>query len=211
MSASLGTCLRGANFASVPTLTHGYWVNVSRLPLRGGSREDMLESSDDSMSIVVLEAGAAWPSWLAEYQRLAPNSVVIAQASGESVESFQARVGSRVAEARARSDAAHVRIGVLVAAHDPDQVRGGLRRSVARALVEAMATASTQERELVLAGDSEELSQSRHELFALAGALCDELRGKRINVRVRFTSPTSGVMRTVTPSSPDLQELVSKG
>lgn len=170
----------------------------------------MLESSDDSMSIVVLEAGAAWPSWLAEYQRLAPNSVVIAQASAESAESFQARVLSRVAEARSRSDAAHVRIGVLVAAHDPEQKRVELRRRVARSLVEAMASASNLDRELVLAGDSDELNQSRHELFALAGTLCDELRGKRINVRVRFTSAQSGVMRTVTPSSPDLQELASK-
>jgi hypothetical protein len=171
----------------------------------------MLESSDDSMSIVVLEAGAAWPIWLAEYQRLAPNSVVIAQASGESVASFQARVQGRVAEARARSDAAHVRIGVLVAAHDPEQRRGELRRSVARALVDAMASAGPQERELVLAGDSQDLNQSRHELFALAGSLCDELRGKRVNVRVRFTSATSGLMRTVTPSSSDLGEVGAKG
>ncbi|RYZ02785.1 MAG: hypothetical protein EOO73_30450 [Myxococcales bacterium] len=170
----------------------------------------MLESSDDSMSIVVLEAGAAWPGWLAEYQRLAPNSVVIAQASAESPQSFQARVLSRVAEARARSDAAHVRIGVLVAAHDPEQKRAELRRRVARSLVEAMSPASAHDRELVLAGDSDDLNQSRHELFALAGTLCDELRGKRINVRVRFTSAHSGVMRTVTPSSPDLQELASK-
>jgi hypothetical protein len=117
-----------------------------------------------------------------------------------------------VAEARSRSDAAHVRIGVLVAAHDPEQKRAQLRRRVARALVEAMslAGAEAQDRELMLAGDSEELNQSRHELFSLAGTLCDELRGKHINVRVRFTSATSGIMRTVTASSPDLQELASK-
>lgn len=169
----------------------------------------MLESSsDDSLSIVVLEAGAAWPSWLAEYQRLAPNSVVIAQASAESAESFQARVLHRVSEARARREEAPVRVGVIVAVDHPEEKRMELRQSVARALVEAMS--SQQEADLILAGDSEELNQSRHELFALAGALCDELRGKGVNVRVRFTSATSGVMRTVTPSSPDLLHLVSK-
>lgn len=167
----------------------------------------MLESSDDSMSIVVLEAGAAWPSWLAEYQRLAPNSVVIAQAAAEPSEVFQVRVLHRLAEATARGEAARLRIGVMVASQQTLESRAALRQNIARAITDAM---SGPEGELVLAGDSEELSHSRHELFALAGTLCDELRGRHINVRVRFTSAQSGVMRTVTPSSPDLQDLVSK-
>lgn len=167
----------------------------------------MLESSDDSTSIVVLEAGAAWPSWLAEYQRLAPNSVVIAQASAEPAQAFELRVLHRVAEVKARAETRRVCIGVLVAAHQPEEQRAVMRQNVARALVAAM---NGLEGDLVLAGDSDELNQSRHELFALAGALCDEVRGQRINVRVRFTSAQSGVMRTVTPSSPDLQDWVSK-
>lgn len=167
----------------------------------------MLESSDDSTSIVVLEAGAAWPSWLAEYQRLAPNSVVIAQAAAEPADVFELRVRSRVAEVKSRAETRRVCIGVLVAAHQPAEARAAMRKRVARALVEAM---HGEEGDLVLAGDSDELNQSRHELFALAGALCDEVRGQHINVRVRFTSAQSGVMRTVTASSPDLQELLSK-
>jgi hypothetical protein len=167
----------------------------------------MLQSSDDSMSIVVLEAGAAWPSWLSEYQRLAPNSVVIAQASAETPEVFQVRVLHRVSEAKARAEGTRICIGVIVAAHHPEQPRAVMRQTVARALVDAM---TAQEGDLILAGDGDELSQSRHELFALAGTLCDEVRGQRINVRVRFTSATSGVMRTVTPSSPDLGELTAK-
>ena len=75
-------------------------------PLRVGTREMMLENSDDLMSIVVLEAGAAWPSWLTEYQRLAPNAVVIAQAATEAADTFQARVLHRVAEAAANSGGA---------------------------------------------------------------------------------------------------------
>ena len=170
-------------------------------------RGKMPDNSGDLMSIVVLEAGAAWPPWLSEYQRLAPNAVVIAQASAESSEIFQARVLHRIEEA-AHSSAVRVRVGVIVSADQPGQQRGALRQNVARALLTAMG--STNEGELVLAGDSEELGASRHDLFALAGILCQELGGARINVRVRFSGGKSGVMRTVSPSSPELLPLVSK-
>jgi hypothetical protein len=163
----------------------------------------MLENSDDLMSIVVLEAGAAWPSWLTEYQRLAPNAVVIAQAATEAADTFQARVLHRVAEAAANSGA-RVRVGVIVSVDSPTQERVLLRQNVARALLKAMGTA--HEAELVLAGDSEELEASRHQLFALAGTLCEELGGTLVNVRVRFSNSKSGIMRSVSPSSPDEAE-----
>jgi hypothetical protein len=163
----------------------------------------MLENSDDLMSIVVLEAGAAWPPWLTEYQRLAPNAVVIAQAATEAAEIFQTRVLHRVAEAAANSGA-RVRVGVIVSVDSPTQQRVMLRQNVARALLKAMGTA--HEAELVLAGDSEELEASRHQLFALAGTLCEELGGTLVNVRVRFSNSKSGIMRSVSPSSPDEAE-----
>ena len=165
----------------------------------------MLENSDDLMSIVVLEAGAAWPAWLTEYQRLAPNAVVIAQAAAESAELFEARVLHRVEEATGPTRSARVRVGVVVAADHPSQARMALRENVSRCLIKAMGT--LEEGELVLAGDSNELDQSRHELFALAGVLCEELVGKAVVVRVRFSSAKSGVMRTVAPSYPDLAVL----
>jgi hypothetical protein len=167
----------------------------------------MLENSDDLMSIVVLEAGAAWPAWLAEYQRLAPNAVVIAQAAAEAPDAFQARVLHRVAEA-SNSSGARVRVGVMVVADFAGQQRSSLRQNVARALLKAMG--KTHEAELVLGGDSEELDGSRHEMFALAGTLCEELGGTKVSVRVRFSNGKSGVMRSVTPSSPDVDSLVSK-
>ena len=167
----------------------------------------MLENSDDLMSIVVLEAGAAWPSWLTEYQRLAPNAVVIAQAHSEAAESFQARVLHRVAEA-INGSGARVRVGVIVSADSPDQDRLQLRQNVARGLLKLMPAG--QEAELVLAGDSEELEASRHGLFELAGALCEELGGTCVNVRVRFSNGKSGTMRSVAPSIPDTEPLVFK-
>jgi hypothetical protein len=95
-----------------------------------------------------------------------------------------------------------------VSADQPGHDRVALRRSVARALLKAMGTA--QEAELVLAGDSEELEATRHELIALAGSLCEELSCARINVRVRFSSGRSGVMRSVASSSPELLPVASK-
>ena len=163
----------------------------------------MLENSDDLLSIVVLEAGAAWPPWLTEYQRLAPNAVVIAQAATESADIFQARVLHRVAEASANSGA-RVRVGVIVSVDSPTQERVLLRQNVARGLLKAMGVA--HEAELVLAGDSEELDASRHQLFALAGTLCEELGGTLVNVRVRFSNSKSGIMRAAAPSSPDEAE-----
>jgi hypothetical protein len=183
-------------------------VNAQRRPLRGGSRENMLENSDDLMSIVVLEAGAAWPAWLTEYQRLAPNAVVIAQARTEAPDTFRARVVHRIAEATT-SSGARVRVGVIVAGDSPDEARLSLRENVARAILKVMAPA--REAELVLAGDGHDMDDSRQELFELAGALCEELGGTQVSVNVRFSNGKSGVMRSVAPSTPDAELLVAKG
>jgi hypothetical protein len=168
---------------------------------------NMLENSDDLMSIVVLEAGAAWPGWLAEYQRLAPNAVVIAQARGEDPNAFRARVVHRITEATT-SSGARVRVGVIVARGSPDEARLPLRENVARAILSVMAPA--REAELVLAGDGHEMDESRQELFELAGALCEELGGTQVSVRVRFSNGKSGVMRSAAPSAPDAEVLAVK-
>jgi hypothetical protein len=167
----------------------------------------MLENRDDLMSIVVLEAGAIWPAWLGEYQRLAPNAVVIAEAGAESAAAFQTRVVHRIEEAT-QSSGPRVRVGVMVLADKENADRAALRKQVARALLKAMG--ASHEAELVLAGDGQELDAARHELFALAGTLCEELGGTHINVRVRFSGGKSGVMRSVTTSSPELDVAAGK-
>jgi hypothetical protein len=160
------------------------------------------------MSIVVLEAGATWPSWLVEYQQLAPNAVVIAQARVEALDKFRSRVVHRIREATT-STGARVRVGVIVSAPTASDELLAFRESVSRAILQMMGSGG--EAELVLAGDGHDGDPSRHELFALAGALCEELGGTRVNVRVRFSNSKSGVMRSVAPSSPDAEPLTSKG
>jgi hypothetical protein len=165
----------------------------------------MLENRDDLMSIVVLEAGASWPPWLSEYQRKAPNAIVIAQATTESADVFENRVLCRITEAK-NSGAGRVRVGVIVSADSALESRLAMRQSVARAVLKAMG--ASHEAELVLAGDGEELDRAA--MFELAGTLCGELVGTDVSVRVRFANSESGVMRSVASSSPDVEPLVSK-
>jgi hypothetical protein len=167
----------------------------------------MLEANDDLMSIVVLEAGATWPVWLTEYQRIAPNAVVVAQDAAEPAEAFAGRVVHRIEDAISK-DAKRVRVGVLVAAPSRDDGRVAMRERVARVILKALG--SQKDAELVLAGDGGEGDPSRQELFTLAGALCQELAGSNLNVRVRF-SGKSGVMRSVIASATDGDTLVNKG
>jgi hypothetical protein len=167
----------------------------------------MQENRDDLVSIVVLEAGASWPAWLSEYQRLAPNAVVIAQAATETVPAFEKRVLHRVAEASANG-VGRIRVGGIIAADRGGEAQAALRHRLAGALLQAMS--SHPESELVLAGENAEAESTRQELFALAGALCGELGGKRVNVCVRFSNKRSGTMRSVTSSSPDGDGIASK-
>ncbi len=160
----------------------------------------MPNHQDDLMSIIVLEAGAAWPAWISEYQRIAPNAVIIAQAQAEPADSFRTRVVHRVAEALA-AGTARVRVGVIVSSALADPPSLLLRETVARAILAAMGT--NAEADLVIAGDGQGGDPTRHDLFALVGVLCEELGGTKINVRVRFTSSKSGVMRAVAPAGPD--------
>jgi hypothetical protein len=58
--------------------------------------------------------------------------------------------------------------------------------------------------ELVLAAEADIDDELRHELLALAGALCDDLHGTSLNVRVLFSSraPRSSVrLKVVAPPS----------
>lgn len=165
----------------------------------------MLQSSDDPMSIVVLEAGAVWPAWLAEYQRLAPNAVVIAQARAETPVAFRGRVVHRITEATG-SGKARVRVGVIVAG-DGGEESTSVREAIARAILKLMKAGS--EAELMLAGEGQE--SDRAQLFSLAGVLCQGLGGTGVSVKVRFSSARSGVMRSVSASLPEPEKAATKG
>jgi hypothetical protein len=164
----------------------------------------MQHADEALLSVVVLELGSTWPPWLVEYQKHAPNSLVIAQSAGEAGPEFAQRIERKMDEIAARDALIHAGLVVCNGALDADSVAG--RQRVCSALLHVML--HKQHGELVLAGDVTASDPVRHELFALAGALCDELRGTEVSVRVRFDSVrpapgTSGVMKSVAPPPSD--------
>lgn len=158
----------------------------------------MHHADETLLSVVVLELGSSWPTWLAEYQKHAPDSVVLAQSSGESGTDFAQRVARKMDEIASRAAAIHA--GFLVSNGKLDEAAVAARERICSLLLRVMI--QKQRGELVLAADVKTGDDFRHELFSLAGRLCDELRGSPVSVRVRFdtlrpTAGVSGVMKTV--------------
>jgi hypothetical protein len=165
----------------------------------------MQDTTDESLiSVVVLEAGSAWPRWLGEYQRRAPNSVVVAQSAEEASDVFAARVDRRMAEMRGGHESVHV--ALLISNGGTDDETVDARKSICSSMLKGMV--AKDQGELVLAADVRASDEIRHRLLSLAGVLCDEVRGTDVAVRVRFESsrPESGVMKSVHPVAIEEQE-----
>ena len=156
----------------------------------------MQHADEALLSVVVLELGSSWPPWLVEYQKHAPNSVVIAQSAGESGAEFAQRIARKMDEVGSHDSVIHA--GLLVSNGALDEASVAARERICSHLLRVMI--QKQCGELVLAADVTAGDDIRHELFALAGTLCDDLRGSPVSVRVRFDtlrpSAVSGVMKT---------------
>ncbi|MEI9948061.1 MAG: hypothetical protein WDO74_03550 [Pseudomonadota bacterium] len=162
----------------------------------------MQQPDETLLSVVVLELGSTWPPWLAEYQAQAPNSMVIMQSADESASSFAQRISRKMAEVGARETAIHA--GLLVSNGVLDAPTVDARQAICTALLRVML--KKQRGELVLASDVTAGDAVRHQLFALAGTLC-ELGGTQVSVRVRFDTirpsrSSSGVMKSFAPAVP---------
>jgi len=162
----------------------------------------MQQTDETLLSVVVLELGSTWPPWLAEYQAQAPNSMVIVQSVDESAALFAQRIGRKMDEVGGREATIHA--GLLVCNGVLDAATVAAREAICSALLRVML--KRQRGELVLASDVTAGDAVRHQLFALAGTLCDDLVGTRVSVRVRFDtirpSPSvSGVRKSVTPAA----------
>jgi hypothetical protein len=151
----------------------------------------MQHADEALLSVVVLELGSSWPPWLAEYQKDAPNSVVIAQSAGESGVEFASRISRKMDEIAAHDSVIHA--GLLVSNGTLDAASVSARERICSHLLRVMI--QKKRGELVLAADVTAGDDVRHQLFALAGTLCDGLRGSEVSVRVRFDTvrPAAGV------------------
>jgi len=150
-----------------------------------------MDNEDSRSSIVVIEAGAGWPAWIAEYQRRAPNATVVAQTASEGHADFQVRVLHRLDEMGRGPNVLSVAV-VLCAENTHEPTR------VARELVCGALAVALDGGDLVLAA-TDDAEPFKQELFALAGRLCEAPRTSRVNVRVRFSSSESGTMPSVMP------------
>jgi hypothetical protein len=150
--------------------------------------------SDQVSSIVVLENGAGFPQWVAECQRAAPNSIVIAQSAASEPEEFAIRAMTRIRDFTRSNQGA--RVAIMVCNHVLDAAQLAARYRICRCLIAGLDRLSPSE--LVLAvGDASETS--RHAILSLAGDLCEVVGSTSISVRVRFFGErhTSGTMPTV--------------
>jgi hypothetical protein len=161
----------------------------------------MNEKTDGLGSVVVLEEGAEYPSWIAEYQRRAPNCVVIAHMNGESMEDLASRVVRRLPELNGE-----LRVGIVACAPTVDEVHLALREQLCRTLLVSLNPRGGGE--VVLAASLSGSDGSKHAIFELAGSLCERLRGSNRVVRVRFSSgrAESGLLPSVVATEPDADE-----
>ena len=157
-----------------------------------------MNEKSESGSVVVLEEGADWPKWIAEYQRHATNSVVVAYAPGEALDDFVARVGRRLSELTEQ-----LRVAIIACSPKVEPEHLAARERICHKLLEAMAQEGKGE--VLLAANVDASESTKHAIFELAGDLCDGLRGSSRVVRVRFSSgrPESGIMSKVAASDID--------
>ncbi len=141
----------------------------------------MTEQSEVLGSFMVLEAGAVWPPSIIEYQQRAPNAVVVAHASGESMDELAIRVLRRLNDA-----SAHLRIALIACAPSLDPAHLHARERICRSLLSALRDEVAGEVVLCAVDDGREAT--KHALFELAGSLCEGLSDGAPSVRVRFVS-----------------------
>jgi hypothetical protein len=144
-----------------------------------------------------MEVGALFPSFVGEYHQSAPDSLVEVQTAIETPAEFAQRVIRKL-----DTLTGDLKVAIIATNGETHEESAGARYRVARAILRIMAR--TGNGEIVLTSDAAE--GIRQSLFALAGTLCEGLRGTELAVRVRFSErqASSGTMRTVRPSNPDL-------
>jgi hypothetical protein len=161
----------------------------------------MVGEVETRAALVVMEAGARWPSYSGEVHGRASNAVVESQPPSESLAEFASRVVARIKRLEAKKTT--IPVAIVAMSQRVDGEATSARYRVARAILSAMSARG--EGELVIAADEHLPDEARHQLVAFAGALCDGLRGSDVSVRVRFaTSPSRSGVRAVSEPPPVL-------
>jgi hypothetical protein len=157
----------------------------------GGIVKDISETR--YATLLIVEAGAEWPSWTAKLHRRAPENLVETQLAGESAEAFEERLLrrlDRLALSRVRLTAA----GYVAA-------RGPGRQASRERLCEAVLARMTGDAELVVAGGSWATTgvegRERAALFTLWSTLSERSTTQLISIRFNDEASDSGVFRAI--------------
>ena len=161
---------------------------------------EVIGTEDDAnRTLVVMESGSVWPSWLNSPQGEHGGSTVHAQMQEESPGEFARRVIRRI---RDGSGSSRVVLAVLVWGDDMSAPALGARFRVARTI--AGSVAKEPAAEVVISAAFGADDARRHELMALAGALCVSLSDSDVALRVRFTkNPAKSATRLRVPEGID--------
>lgn len=121
-------------------------------------------------SVIVIEAGAPWPTReLDDREGGEQDRVVLSQGPREDLLSFSRRVQSRIGALVERGTRIHR--AVMSASNNPSLEAAVARQRITRALLTARGHGEPSELVLFARGDG----GPRHDLFGLAGALCEGL------------------------------------
>jgi hypothetical protein len=149
----------------------------------------MVNHDETRTALVVMEAGARWPSFTRELSGRASSAIVESQPPSEGLDEFSYRVLARIRRLEERGT--FIPVALLAVSPRTDAEATAARYRMARAIVTALGAYGTGE--LVIVAEEFVNEDQRHELIAFAGALCDSLNGSDINVRVRFGAGESGL------------------
>lgn len=153
-----------------------------------------MHSDHNGVAFVAMEAGAAWPAWLAEPQ--ASTACIETAFSSEAPNDFATRVVQRLLQIESRTGTPAQ--AVIATNGCVDEATASARARVARAIASSMAAAGRGE--LWLAADETVTGAGRAELLELAGELCEEHAELRVRVRFAPAQSESGVLATSPPA-----------
>lgn len=160
------------------------FVDSSRAPEGSFFRSE----EERATTLVLMESGAFWPTWVKEIQRRAPNSIVEVQSASESVEGFGGRVLRRLLSLRDRG--VKLRAAVYAASSPSTEQERAVRRLLCSTLLDVLGDFG----ELVLSGEGWSTwgvdARSRADLMALAGDLSHQLPGSTVPLPPRSLPPT---------------------
>jgi hypothetical protein len=159
----------------------------------------MSESQKAKVLLVVLERGSAWPACVEHCRLRTSETVVLAQADGESPTELAQRACRRLAVLQEAG--CGVEEAAIAAGDRPDEDLGASRCAISQAILRGMREAVDSGKRLWLVAPERATQGTRRELLTLAGELTREFLDPELSISVKFDGAAQA--RTVS----DIREL----